>query len=347
MRQLAELAAALALEFRGDGDCEIVGLASLVSADPQQLSFVANKKYLPQLVACAAGALILHPDWLDTWTGNCLISAHPYLSFAQATWLFDDRPQPRGSVHPSAVVAPDAQLASGVTIDAYAVVETGAVIGANAWIGAHCFVGAHVQVGADTTLRPGVVVYHAVEIGDHCLIHSNSVIGADGFGFAPLTQGWQKILQLATVRIGHRVEIGASTTIDRGALEDTVIGDGVIIDNQVHIAHGVHIGENTAIAGAVAIAGSTVVGKRCTIAGQAGLADHIEIADDVHIGGQGRVSSSVKSPGYYASGSNLQPLKAWSRSAVRFEQLDTMSKRIAQLEKQLVSLAAANDNKGS
>lgn len=347
MRQLADLAAALSLEFRGAGDCEIVGLASLASADERQLSFVANKKYLPQLADCQAGVLILHADWLDAWAGNCLISANPYLSFAQLTWLFDNRPEPLGSIHPTAVVAPDAQLGAGVTIDAYAVVESGAVIGANAWIGAHCFIGAHAQIGADTALRPGVVVYHAVEIGDHCLIHGNTVIGVDGFGFAPSAQGWQKILQLATVRIGQRVEIGASTTIDRGALHDTVIGDGVIIDNQVHIAHGVQIGESTAIAGAVAIAGSTVIGKRCTIAGQAGLADHIEIADDVHIGGQGRVASSVKSPGHYASGSNLQPIKAWSRSAVRFEQLDSMSKRIALLEKQLTSQTSANDNEGS
>ena len=347
MRQLAELAAALSLEFRGDGERGFVGLASLEVADAQQLSFVAGRKYLPQLDHCRAGAIILSPDFVGAWSGDCLISANPYLSFAQATWLFDDRPAPAGLVHPSAVVADDAQLSPGVTVDAFAVIESGAVVGANAWIGANCFVGAHAQIGARTQLRPGVVVYHAVQIGEDCLIHGNSVLGVDGFGFAPSAQGWQKILQLATVKIGDRVEIGASSTIDRGALHDTVISNGVIIDNQVHIAHGVQIGEHTAIAGAVAIAGSTVVGKRCTIAGQAGLADHIVIADDVHIGGQGRVASSVKTAGHYASGSNLQPIKEWSRSAVRFGQLDAMSKRIAQLEKKLEALTSTPNSSGS
>lgn len=347
MRQLAELAAALSLEFRGNGAREFVGLASLETADAQQLSFVAGRKYVPQLASSNAGAVIVHPDFLSAWSGDCLISTNPYLSFAQATWLFDDRPTPSGSVHPSAVVAEDAQLAPGVTVDANAVIEAGAVLGADVWIGANCFVGAHAQIGARTQLRPGVVVYHTVQIGEDCLVHGNTVLGCDGFGFAPSAQGWQKILQLATVKIGDRVEIGASTTIDRGALHDTVIGAGVIIDNQVHIAHGVQVGECTAIAGAVAIAGSTVIGKRCTIAGQAGLADHIVIADDVHIGGQGRVASSVTVAGHYASGSNLQPIKEWSRSAVRFGQLDAMSKRIAQLEKRLDALASTADKSGS
>ncbi|EED35919.1 UDP-3-O-(3-hydroxymyristoyl) glucosamine N-acyltransferase [Luminiphilus syltensis NOR5-1B] len=333
MTALRDIAARLELDFRGDADREIDGLAPLDRAGPRHISFVAQKKFLDQLNTTEAGVVIIHPDWLDAWSGDAVLSDNPYLSFSRASWLFDNRPVPSGDIDPGATVSSSATLGRNVTIDAGSVIDADVQLGDDVWIGANCVVGPGVTLGAGTQLRPGVVLHHHVTIGECCLVQSNAVIGSDGFGFAPSPDGWQKILQLASVRIGDRVEIGACTAIDRGALHDTEIADGVIIDNQVHIAHGVRIGRNTAIAACVGIAGSTVIGENCTLAGQVGVGDHVELVDNVHIGGQGRVTRSVTEPGHYGSGTSLQPLKQWSRSALRLEQLDALAKRVAELEK--------------
>jgi len=333
MPALGELAAALELEFRGDPERQIEALASIDSATQDQLSFISEKKHLPRLEKAAAGAVILHPDWADKWDGCALFSTTPYIAYARATHLFDNHPRPSGRIHAQATVAEGVRLGEGVTVDPRACIEAGAVLGDRVWIGAGAYVGHGAQIGDDTVVKPGAVICHAVRIGARCTIHPNATIGADGFGYAPSTDGWVKIEQLATVVIGDDVEIGALSAVDRGALDDTIIEDGVIIDNMVQIGHGARVGQRTAIASQAGISGSTAIGARCVIAGQVGMAGHLVIADDVHIGGQGRVASSVTEPGHYSSGTPIQPLRSWLRSASRFTQLDQMARRIAQLEK--------------
>ena len=338
MTTLGDIASALALELRGDPALEIVGMAPLERAVSNELSFVSQSKYLPQLSDSQAGAVILHPDWAASWSGACLLSDRPYLHYARATRLFDNRPVPTGTIHPTSLVHESATLGTGVTVGPYAVIEAGASIGSDTLVGAGVHIGAGSSVGEGTRIYPGVVLYHGVTIGDACILHANAVIGADGFGFAPGEARWEKILQLGGVIIGNHVEIGAGTTIDRGALGNTVLEDHVILDNQIHIAHNVRIGERTGIAACTGIAGSTTIGRDCTLAGMVGVSDHLTIGDNVHINGQGRVTRSIAEPGVYASGTPIQPHRDWSKNAVRFEQLAQMAKRVAQLEKKLASL---------
>ena len=342
MPTLGDIAKALDLPFRGNPQTLLSRLAALDSAGEGDLSFVAQKKFSKQLATSSVAAVICPEDWAGDYTGAVLFSAQPYIDFARATRLFDNRPQPSGCIHETAVVATTAQLGANVTIDAGAVLEEGAVLGDNAWIGPNAWVGSDVKIGDATEIRAGVRLYHGVTLGHGCLIHANTVIGSDGFGFAPTDSGWEKILQLGAVSIGDRVEIGAGCTIDRGALDNTVIADDVIIDNLVHIAHGVTIGARSGIAGQVGFAGGTKLGERCTVGGQAGFAEHLEIASDVHIGGQGRVSRSVSEPGHYTSGTGLMPTRDWVRNAARYEKLNEMAKRIEALEKALAETAKRN-----
>ena len=342
MPTLGDIAKALDLPFRGNPEISLSRLASLDSAGEADLSFLAQKKFSKQLSTLTVGAVICPEDWVGDYTGAVVFSAQPYADFARATRLFDNRPQPSGRVHETAVVANTVQMGANVTIDGGAVIEDGVVLGDNAWIGPNVWLGSNVKVGNATELRSGVSLYHGVTLGHGCLIHANTVIGSDGFGFAPTDSGWEKILQLGAVTIGHRVEIGAGCAIDRGALDNTVIEDDVIIDNLVHIAHGVTIGARSAIAGQVGFAGGAKLGERCTVGGQAGFAGHLEIANDVHIGGQGRVSRSVTEPGHYASGTGLMPTRDWARNAARYEKLNDMAKRIEALEKALAEKAESN-----
>ena len=339
MPTLGDIAKALDLPFHGNPDTALSRLASLESAGEGDLSFVAQKKFSKLLSTSAVGAVICPEDWVGEYGGAVLVSTQPYIDFARATRLFDNRPQPSGLVHETAVIASSVQLGANTTIDACAVIEDGAVLGDNVWIGPNVWVGSGVKVGDSTAIRSGVSLYHGVSLGRSCLVHANTVIGSDGFGFAPTESGWEKILQLGAVTIGDRVEIGAGCTIDRGALDNTVIENDVIIDNLVHIAHGVTIGSRSAIAGQVGFAGGAKLGERCTVGGQAGFAGHLEIANDVHIGGQGRVSRSVTEPGHYASGTGLMPVRDWARNAARYEELNEMAKRIDALEKALAEKA--------
>ncbi len=342
MPTLGDIAKALDLPFRGNPETPLSRLASLDSAGEGDLSFVAQKKFSKQLATSLVTAVICPEEWAGDYTGAVLLSAQPYIDFARATRLFDNRPQPSGCVHETAVVATTVRLGTNVTIDAGAVLEDWVVLGDNAWIGPNVWVGYDVKIGDATEIRSGVRLYHGVTVGHGCLIHANTVIGSDGFGFAPTSSGWEKILQLGSVSIGDRVEIGAGCAIDRGALDNTVIKDDVIIDNLVHIAHGVTIGARSAIAGQVGFAGGAKLGERCTVGGQAGFAGHLEIANDVHIGGQGRVSRSVTEPGHYASGTGLMPTRDWARNAARYEKLNDMAKRIEGLEKALAEKAKSD-----
>lgn len=333
MPTLGGLATALELELQGDPERVIQRLASLESATPEDLSFVSEKKHLSKLSGSRAGAVILHPDWAASWSGCALLSDTPYITFARATRIFDNHPQASGQIHQRASVADSARIGADVSIDTGACVEADVVLGDRVWIGAGAYVGHGTHIGADTVIKPNAVICHEVRIGARCTIHPNTTIGADGFGFAPSAEGWVKIEQLASVIIGDDVEIGSNSAVDRGALEDTIVEDGAIIDNMVQIGHGVRVGSRTAIASQAGISGSTQIGARCVIAGQVGMAGHLTIADDVHIGGQGRVASSVTEPGHYSSGTPIQPLRAWLRSASRFTQLDQMARRLSELEK--------------
>ena len=334
MRTLGELAAFLGAELRGDPSLSVTGIAPLGRASASQLSFLASARYLGQLQQTRAAAVILRPDQAERCPVACLLADNPYLAFARATALFVAETPVEAGVHPSATVSAQARLAPGVSVGANVVIDAGADIGPNVVLGANCVIGERCRIGAGTRLHASVVLYRDVTIGEHCTLHANAVLGADGFGFAPSPEGWQKIHQLGGVRIGNRVEIGACTTIDRGALEDTVVEDGAIIDNLVQIAHNCHIGKNTAIAGCTGLAGSTIIGANCTLAGGVGVVGHVEICDNVHITGMTMVTKSITEPGSYSSGTPMASTRDWKRSAVRFAQLDSIQKRLAGLEKQ-------------
>ncbi len=333
MATLGDLASRFGLRLEGDASREVSGLATLAEAGPDQVTFLSNRKYLSQLAGTRAAAVILQSEFVDQCPVDCLVSDNPYLNFARVSAVFDKAPAVPAGVHPAATVAADAVVAPSASVGPHAVIESGAEVGEGAVIGAQCYVGAGSRIGAATRLYPGVVIYHDVWLGQGCTVHGQSVLGADGFGFAPGPGGWEKIHQLGGVRIGDRVDIGACTTIDRGALGHTVIEDGVIIDNQVMIAHNCRIGKNTAIAGCVGLAGSTIIGANCTLAGGVGVVGHVEICDGVHVTGMTMVTRSITEPGAYSSGTPMDTTRQWRRNAVRFSQLDRMHQRLVAIEK--------------
>ena len=335
---LGDLAARLQVELRGDPAISIIGLATLGSAGAGQLSFLANPLYRGQLANTGATAVIVHPDLADECPGACLLSQNPYLTYAKASHLFDRRPRQATGVHPGARVADDVRLGDGCRIGPNVVIESGAVLGRGVEVGPGTVIGANARIGDDCLFHANTTLYHGVIMGDRCVVHSGVVIGADGFGFANEQGRWYKIAQLGGVRIGNDVEIGANTTIDRGALQDTLIGDGVILDNQIQIAHNVEIGEGTAIAGCTGIAGSTRIGKYCTIAGAVGIAGHIEIADRVHLTMRSAITKSISEPGSYSSGTAMSTTAEWRKNAARFRHLDEMARKIRALEERLKAL---------
>lgn len=330
---LAELASVLDAELRGNGDHLITGVATLKGADAGDVSFLANPSYRDQLADTAAGAVILRSDAAEGFSGQALVVSDPYLAFARVTRIFDNRPVTPTGVHPSAVVAASATLGDGCRIAANAVIGEGVVLGTGCEIGAGTVVGDGCVLGDDCHLNANVTLYHDVILGDRVRIHSGAVIGADGFGFAPHQGRWEKIAQLGSVRIGNDVEIGANTCIDRGALDDTLIGDNVILDNLIQIAHNVELGEGSAAAAQAGVAGSTRIGKHCTLAGNSGLAGHLEICDGVYVAPKSVISKSIREPGGYATGTAQMPIKEWRKSATRFRQLDSLARRVTDLEK--------------
>ncbi|MDV5171748.1 UDP-3-O-(3-hydroxymyristoyl)glucosamine N-acyltransferase [Photobacterium rosenbergii] len=332
---LADIATKLGAELRGDGTVVIESIAGMATATEGQITFLSSSKYRKQLAECQAAAVMLKEADAEGFEGNALLMADPYLGYAKVAQLLDTTPAAASDIAPSAYVDPTAQLGENVSIGHNAVIEAGARIGANAQIGAGCFIGKNAQIGAGTKLWANVTIYHNVVLGEQCLVQSSTVIGADGFGYANDKGEWVKIPQLGSVRIGNRVEIGACTTIDRGALDDTIIEDNVIIDNQMQIAHNVQIGYGTAMAGGTIVAGSTKIGKYCIIGGASVLNGHIEIADGVTITGMGMVMRSIEEKGMYSSGIPLQPNKEWRKTAARTMKIDEMNKRLKAVEKQL------------
>lgn len=332
---LGQLAEALGATLQGPEALQITGLATLQEAGPGQLSFLANPQYRKFLDNSQAAAVLLKAADAEGFAGNALIVPDPYLAYARISHLFDPKPKAEAGIHPSAVVAEDAQVDASASIGPFAVIESGARIGANVSIGAHCVIGARCVVGEGGWLAPRVTLYHDVTIGKRVVIQSGAVIGGEGFGFANEKGVWRKIAQIGGVTIGDDVEIGVNTAVDRGALSDTRIADGVKLDNQIQIAHNVQIGEHTAMAACVGISGSTRIGKHCTIAGGVGMVGHIDVCDNVFVSGMTMLTRSITEPGAYSSGTAMQPLADWRKSAARIRQLDDMSKRLQQLEKRV------------
>lgn len=341
---LGQLAERLGATVRGNPERLISGLATLQEAQPEQLSFLANPQYRKFLAATQAGALLLTPADAEAYAGDALLVDNPYLAYAQLSHLFDRKPQAPEGIHPTAVVAADAQVHASASIGPYAVIESQAQIAAGVRVGAHCVIGARSVIGEDGWLAPHVTLYHDVCIGKRVVIQSGAVLGGEGFGFANEKGVWQKIAQIGGVRIGDDVEVGANTTIDRGALADTLIGNGVKLDNQIMIAHNVQVGDHTAMAGGAGISGSTKVGKHCMIAGRAGLVGHIEVCDNVFVTGMTMITRSISEPGSYSSGTAMQSSAEWRKSATRFRQLDDMAKRLQQLEKCLAAVTAKDQD---
>ncbi|MBI6899082.1 UDP-3-O-(3-hydroxymyristoyl)glucosamine N-acyltransferase [Pseudomonas peradeniyensis] len=332
---LGQLAEALGAELKGPEALQITGLATLQEAGSGQLSFLANKQYRKFLDDSTASAVLLKAEDAEGFAGNALIVPDPYLAYARISHLFDPKPKAVAGIHPSAVVAEDAQVDASASIGPFAVIESGARIGANVTVGAHCFVGARCVIGEGGWLAPRVTLYHDVTIGKRVVIQSGAVIGGEGFGFANEKGIWRKIAQIGGVTLGDDVEIGVNTAVDRGALSDTRIGDGVKLDNQIQIAHNVQVGDHTAMAACVGISGSTRIGKHCMIAGGVGMVGHIDVCDNVFVSGMTMVTRSITEPGGYSSGTAMQPLAEWRKSAARIRQLDEMSKRLQQLEKRV------------
>ncbi|SMG56588.1 UDP-3-O-(3-hydroxymyristoyl)glucosamine N-acyltransferase [Cedecea sp. NFIX57] len=333
--RLAELAQQLDAELHGDGDIVITGVASMQTAQSGHITFMVNPRYREQLAACQASAVVMTEADLPYAKSAALVVKNPYLTYARMAQILDTTPQPASDIAPSAVIDATARLGQNVSVGANAVIESGVELGDNVVIGAGCFVGKNTKIGAGSRLWANVSIYHNIEIGAQCLIQSSTVIGSDGFGYANDRGNWVKIPQLGRVIIGDRVEIGACTTIDRGALDDTIIGNGVIIDNQCQIAHNVVIGDNTAVAGGVIMAGSLKIGRYCMIGGASVINGHMEICDKVTVTGMGMVMRPITEPGVYSSGIPLQPNKAWRKTAALVMNIDEMSKRLKTIERKV------------
>jgi len=328
----------LAVRIEGNALHRVSAVAPLQAAQAADLSFLANPRYRPHAANTGAGALVLtavdRAALFATGAGPraLVICEAPYTWFAFAAQvLFPEEPATAARA-PSAVVDPSARVEEGASIGPQAVIEAGVRIGRGAQVGAGCYLGPDVQVGAGSRLHPGVRVYHGCRIGARCIIHSGAVIGADGFGFAPYRGAWVKIPQVGIVAIGDDVEIGACSTIDRGAMGDTVIEDGVKIDNQVQIGHNCRIGAHTAIAGCVGIAGSTTIGRGCQLGGAAMIQGHITIADGCVVSGATAITRDLREPGFYTGIFPFMTNRKWERSAVLLRNLDELRERVRVLE---------------
>ena len=328
-----ELAERLGLRLTGDASTRLDGVATLQHAGPGDLTFLANPAYRKYLTETRAGAVILDAEHAPACPATALVAEDPYVAYARAAGFFDPAAATPPGVHPSAVVDSDAQVHADAAIGPLCVVGAGTKIGPGSVIGAGCVLGDGVQVGASCRLHPRVTLSDRVVLGDRVIVHPGAVIGSDGFGLAFDRDHWIKVPQLGSVRIGDDCEIGANTSIDRGAVEDTVLEEDVRLDNQIQIAHNVFIGAHTAMAGCSAVAGSARIGRYCLIGGGAGILGHLEVADRVTITAMSLVTHSIREPGEYSSGTPLQPNRQWRRNAVRLRQLDQLARTINEIKK--------------
>lgn len=335
MMRLDELVARLGGELVGDGTVAVRRVATLEQAGEGDLSFLANPKYLARMKSSRAAAVIVGPDAREALVDRPrIVTGDPYLYFARVARLFSPPLPVSPGIHPDATVA--SAVPASVAVAAGAVVEAEVELGEDVVIGAGAFVGRGAKIGSGTRLAPRVTIYHDCVIGSDCLIQAGAVIGSDGFGFARERDGaWLKIPQVGRVVIGDEVEIGANTTIDRGALDDTVIGKGAKLDNQIQVGHNVRIGEHTAIAGCVGIAGSTRIGARCMVGGQAGIIGHLIIDDDVVISAGTLVTKSIRRRGVYTANLPVQAHSDWVKNFAHLRHLDALVDRIRALEQRL------------
>jgi len=338
---LSEVIAALGGDLHGASDLLIERIGPLEGADARTIAFLANVRYQSQMAGSAAACVIVAPAMAEAAAarGAAIVTPDPYLYFARLTqwWSKRVRPQQEARIHASAVIDATAVIGAGVDIGALAVIEAGAVVEAGARIGAHCVIERNARIGAGTRLAPRVTLGFDCSIGARCIVHSGVVIGADGFGFAPNEGRWEKIEQLGAVRIGDDVEIGANTCIDRGALEDTVLEDGVKLDNLIQIGHNVRIGAHTAMAGCAGVAGSAVIGAHCTVGGGAIVLGHLQLADHVHISAATVVTRSIHKPGQYSGVFPFDDNASWEKNAATLRQLHAMRDRLRALEKKLAT----------
>jgi UDP-3-O-[3-hydroxymyristoyl] glucosamine N-acyltransferase len=325
---LGEIVRRLGGEAVGELQTPLSGVATLDSAGPGQIAFLANPRYRGRLATTRAGAVILGPGDRDAATIPRIVSENPYAYYARTVGLFHPEEPAQAGIHPFAQVDGSANVDASAEIGAFVVVEPGATIGPRVRIGAHCVIGRGSSVGEGTRLHPRVTVYGGCSIGARCLLHSGAVIGADGFGHAREAGRWVKIPQVGGVRIGDDVEVGANTTIDRGALDDTVVGDGVKLDNQIQVGHNCVIGAHTVIAGCTGIAGSVTIGRDCLIGGGVGIVGHLSICDAVTISGFSFVTKSIVKPGTYTSGTPAMPHGEWLRNSAHLRHLDDIVRRV-------------------
>ncbi|KKO47373.1 UDP-3-O-(3-hydroxymyristoyl) glucosamine N-acyltransferase [Arsukibacterium ikkense] len=341
MTLLSELAALVNATLIGDAACGVSVVATLEHATPGAISFLANSKYRKFLSQTQASAVLVKADDVPFVAPGVtsLVVADPYVAFALVAQFLDSTPAVATAIAPSAIIDPSAVLGKGCAVGPNVVIAANAVLGDNVQLGAGTVVGQGARIGDGSRLWANVTLYHKVVIGKDCLIHSGAVIGSDGFGFANKAGTWLKIPQTGTVLIGDNCEIGANTTIDRGAIDDTVIGNNVIIDNLCQIAHNVQIGDHTAMAGSASVAGSTRVGRYCVIGGGVGVNGHIEIADGVQITGMSMVTRSLTEKGVYSSGIPAATNAEWRRNTARLRQVEQLFARVKQLEQQLLQLS--------
>lgn len=332
---LASIVEKLGGELLGDGSIAIRQVATLEKAAPDTIAFLANERYLPFLKSTRAGAVIIGESLRGALDRACIVAANPYSYFARVSGLLNPEPAPVPGLHETAVIHPGAVIGDGVQIGPGVVIEERAVIGAQACIGAGCYIGENSKIGECSRLYPRVTVYRGCVLGRRAVVHSGAVIGADGFGIAMDEGRWLKVPQIGGVMIGDDVEIGANTTIDRGAIEDTVIEDGVKLDNQIQIAHNVRIGAHTAIAACVGIAGSSRVGRFCRIGGASGISGHLSIADNVEISAHTLITKSITEAGTYTGAYPFESNRDWRRNAASLRNLGELTERVRTLEKAL------------
>ena len=333
---LQQLATQLNLEFRGDGNLKVTGVASLEKAHVGDLCFLTQNKYLKDVPGNQCSVVIVPLDIdLQAIDKAVILAANPQYSFARAIALICPENSDRkcNGIHPSAQIAESASIGEDVSIGALSVIGEQVVIGTGTQIGAGCIIEDNTQVGEQCVLHSRVTLTHNLSVGDRCLLHSGVVIGSDGFGLVEREGHWLKVPQLGSVEIGNDVEIGANTTVDRGALDNTVIEDGCKLDNLIQVAHNVRIGAHTAIAACVGIAGSAVIGKHCKISGAAVVLGHLSIADHVTITAMSLVTKDIKQSGVYSSGTPLMENSEWHKSNVRYKSLDKLAKTVSRLDK--------------
>jgi UDP-3-O-[3-hydroxymyristoyl] glucosamine N-acyltransferase len=329
---LGELAVRFGCELRGDPDAQVERVATLAAAEAGTLSFLANPRYRSQLAATKATVVVLSAAAAEDCPTATLVSADPYATYARIAALLHPLPALVPGVHPSAIVAPGARIDPSAQVGPLAVIGTNVSLGARCYIGPQCVLDAGVTLAEDVRLVARVTLGPRVQLGARTVVQPGAVIGGDGFGFAPVRGTWLKVPQVGAVRVGADVEIGANTTIDRGALGDTVLEEGVKLDNLIMIAHNVRIGAHTAIAACTGVSGSTTIGRRCIIGGHCGFAGHISIADDVHITGYSMISRSIEHAGVYSSGIPFEEARTWRRLVARFKRIGLLEDRLRKLE---------------